>query len=99
VVLGLGTGLQRSACVVFDLGGGSTEVVSGLGGSPGRWTSLPFGAVTLTERYLHGNPPSAAGDRSAPGRRPRASYAAMCILPRALPPCSPAWAAPSRCSP
>ena len=58
VTLGLGSGLQRSACVVFDLGGGSTEVVSGLGESPGRWASLPFGAVTLTERYLESNPPT-----------------------------------------
>ncbi len=58
VIMGLGAPLHRSACVVFDLGGGSTEVVSGLGGAPGRWTSLPFGAVTLTERYLPSNPPS-----------------------------------------
>ena len=58
VVTGLGASAQRSACVVFDLGGGSTEVVSGLGTSPGRWTSLPFGAVTLTERFLQSNPPS-----------------------------------------
>jgi len=58
VVSGLGGSALRSACVVFDLGGGSTEVVSGLGPSPGRWTSLPFGAVTLTERFLHSNPPS-----------------------------------------
>ena len=42
---------------MFDIGGGSTEVVSGVGGQPGRWVSLPFGAVTLTERYLHSNPP------------------------------------------
>ncbi len=56
VVTGLGGSALRSACVVFDLGGGSTEVVSGLGTSPGRWTSLPFGAVTLTERYLQSNP-------------------------------------------
>ena len=58
VIIGLGAPLHRSACVVFDLGGGSTEVVSGLGGAPGRWTSLPFGAVTLTERYLPSNPPA-----------------------------------------
>jgi exopolyphosphatase/guanosine-5'-triphosphate,3'-diphosphate pyrophosphatase len=58
VVSGLGGSAMRSACVVFDLGGGSTEVVSGLGASPGRWTSLPFGAVTLTERYLQSNPPT-----------------------------------------
>src|SRR5205085_2354093 len=48
---------RRSQCVVFDLGGGSTEVVSGLGLEPGRWTSLPVGAVNLTERHLHSDPP------------------------------------------
>jgi exopolyphosphatase / guanosine-5'-triphosphate,3'-diphosphate pyrophosphatase len=48
VVLGLGGPARRSSCVVFDLGGGSTEVVSGLGVRAGRWTSLPFGAVSLT---------------------------------------------------
>ena len=58
VVGGLGGSTLRSACVVFDLGGGSTEVVSGLGADPGRWTSLPFGAVTLTERFLLSNPPA-----------------------------------------
>lgn len=58
VVLGLGAPARRSSCVVFDLGGGSTEVVSGFGPSPGRWESLPFGAVSLTERFLHANPPS-----------------------------------------
>jgi exopolyphosphatase/guanosine-5'-triphosphate,3'-diphosphate pyrophosphatase len=42
--------------VVFDLGGGSTEVVSGLGERAGRWVSLPFGAVSLTERHLHHSP-------------------------------------------
>jgi exopolyphosphatase/guanosine-5'-triphosphate,3'-diphosphate pyrophosphatase len=63
VVLGLGTSLTRSACIVFDVGGGSTEVVSGLGDRPGRWTSLPYGAVTLTERFLSSNPPSLAETR------------------------------------
>jgi exopolyphosphatase/guanosine-5'-triphosphate,3'-diphosphate pyrophosphatase len=56
VVLGLGRPARRSACVVFDLGGGSTEVVSGLGEQPGRWASLPFGAVSLTEKFLDGTP-------------------------------------------
>jgi exopolyphosphatase/guanosine-5'-triphosphate,3'-diphosphate pyrophosphatase len=60
VVLGLGGPARRSSCVVFDLGGGSTEVVSGLGERAGRWVSLPFGAVSLTERFLHESPAGAA---------------------------------------
>ncbi len=59
VVLGLGARARASQCVVFDLGGGSTEVVSGVGLESGRWTSLPFGAVSLTERLLTEDPPSA----------------------------------------
>jgi len=58
VVTAQGGPARRSPCVVFDIGGGSTEVVSGFGLEPGRWTSLPFGAVTLTERYLGGHPPA-----------------------------------------
>jgi exopolyphosphatase/guanosine-5'-triphosphate,3'-diphosphate pyrophosphatase len=60
VVMGLGKGMRGSQCVVFDLGGGSTEVVSGVGERLGRWTSLPFGAVTLTERWGAGDPPTDA---------------------------------------
>ncbi len=56
VVMGLGAPARRSQCIVFDLGGGSTEVVSGLGLEPGRWASLPFGAVNLTERHLRSDP-------------------------------------------
>lgn len=59
VVLGLGRSAARSACVAFDVGGGSTEVVSGFAASPGRWTSLPFGAVSLTERFVKSDPPDA----------------------------------------
>ncbi len=56
VVAGLGSAARRSQCIVFDLGGGSTEVVSGVGDRAGRWVSLPFGAVSLTERHLHHDP-------------------------------------------
>jgi exopolyphosphatase/guanosine-5'-triphosphate,3'-diphosphate pyrophosphatase len=56
VIAGLGARARRSPCVVFDLGGGSTEIISGVGLSAGRWISLPFGAVTLTERHLHTDP-------------------------------------------
>jgi exopolyphosphatase/guanosine-5'-triphosphate,3'-diphosphate pyrophosphatase len=58
VVSGLGPAGSRSSAVVFDIGGGSTEVVSGVGQQPGRWASLPIGAVSLTERFLHSNPPT-----------------------------------------
>jgi len=57
VVAGLGASAQRSPCVVFDIGGGSTEVVSGVGEQAGRWISLPFGAVSLTERFISTDPP------------------------------------------
>lgn len=57
VVQGLGGTAVRSSCVVFDIGGGSTEVVSGVGERAGRWTSLPVGAVTLTERHIGSDPP------------------------------------------
>jgi exopolyphosphatase/guanosine-5'-triphosphate,3'-diphosphate pyrophosphatase len=56
VVLSLRSAGRRSPCVVFDLGGGSTEVVSGLGPEAGRWASLPFGAVGLTEKFILSNP-------------------------------------------
>ena len=58
VILGLGQAARDSQCVVFDLGGGSTEVVSGVGERLGRWVSLPFGAVTLTERLGASDPPT-----------------------------------------
>jgi len=56
VISGLGGSARRSACIVFDLGGGSTEIVSGMGPEVGRWVSLPFGAVNLTERFVTSNP-------------------------------------------
>lgn len=56
VVLGLRSVARRSPCVVFDLGGGSTEIVSGLGSEAGRWASLPIGAVSLTEKFVRSDP-------------------------------------------
>jgi exopolyphosphatase/guanosine-5'-triphosphate,3'-diphosphate pyrophosphatase len=51
VVFGLAGRVRSQQCVVFDLGGGSTEIVSGVGGQAGRWVSLPVGAVVLAERF------------------------------------------------
>lgn len=58
VISGLGQRARQSQCIVFDLGGGSTEVVSGVGDRSGRWVSLPFGAVSLTERFFGQGPPN-----------------------------------------
>jgi exopolyphosphatase/guanosine-5'-triphosphate,3'-diphosphate pyrophosphatase len=60
-----GTPLARADCcpppyLVTDIGGGSTEFV--LGGPEGASgaRSVDIGCVRLTERHLHGDPPSAA---------------------------------------
>jgi len=60
VISGSGESVRGSQSVVFDLGGGSTEVVSGVGERLGRWTSLAFGAVTLSERLVSSDPPTDA---------------------------------------
>jgi len=59
-----GTPLARADCcpppyLVIDIGGGSTEFV--LGGPEGASgaRSVDIGCVRLTERHLHGDPPSA----------------------------------------
>jgi exopolyphosphatase/guanosine-5'-triphosphate,3'-diphosphate pyrophosphatase len=55
------TGLALTGpVVVFDLGGGSTEIIRGRAGDDEvveRAVSLDVGAVRLTERHLHADPP------------------------------------------
>lgn len=48
---GLLPGLEADKCVVIDIGGGSTELMSLKGGE-----SLDMGSVRFTERYLKSNP-------------------------------------------
>ncbi len=50
--------LAAGDLVVADVGGGSTEVIAGRGGAVGSLVSLPIGSVRLTERHLHGDPPT-----------------------------------------
>ncbi len=57
VVHGL-AGTGRS--VVMDIGGGSTEWAAGDGPVLNQTRSVPIGAVTLTEKHLKSDPPSAA---------------------------------------
>jgi exopolyphosphatase/guanosine-5'-triphosphate,3'-diphosphate pyrophosphatase len=45
--------------LIVDIGGGSTELVVGEGGEPGKSVSLDVGCVRLTERFLGSDPPSA----------------------------------------
>ena len=47
--------------LVADIGGGSTEFVTGQPGTPaGHAISVDIGCVRMTERHLHGDPPSGA---------------------------------------
>jgi exopolyphosphatase/guanosine-5'-triphosphate,3'-diphosphate pyrophosphatase len=46
--------------IVFDIGGGSTELILGRGASVERHKSVDVGAVRLTERLLTGDSPSDA---------------------------------------
>jgi exopolyphosphatase/guanosine-5'-triphosphate,3'-diphosphate pyrophosphatase len=43
---------------VVDLGGGSTEVIAGLGTNPAESISLDLGAVSLTREFLVDDPPT-----------------------------------------
>jgi exopolyphosphatase/guanosine-5'-triphosphate,3'-diphosphate pyrophosphatase len=56
-----GTGLPAGArALVFDVGGGSTELIAGpLGAAPVELRSLDIGSVRLTERCVRGDPPAA----------------------------------------
>jgi exopolyphosphatase/guanosine-5'-triphosphate,3'-diphosphate pyrophosphatase len=49
----------RAASLIIDIGGGSTEFIIGRPGEGPSFSSLPLGAVHLTERFIKGDPPSA----------------------------------------
>jgi exopolyphosphatase/guanosine-5'-triphosphate,3'-diphosphate pyrophosphatase len=54
-----GEGKNRLAsAVVVDIGGGSTEVIRTRPRSAATEASLPLGAVYLTERFIHHDPPT-----------------------------------------
>lgn len=50
-----GVGATDEHTLVVDIGGGSTELIL-----PGFETSIDVGSVRLTERFLHGDPPTPA---------------------------------------
>jgi exopolyphosphatase/guanosine-5'-triphosphate,3'-diphosphate pyrophosphatase len=52
---------DRDDCIlVADIGGGSTELVTGCGGQVEFWTSLQAGVVRQTERHIKHDPPQPA---------------------------------------
>jgi exopolyphosphatase/guanosine-5'-triphosphate,3'-diphosphate pyrophosphatase len=50
---------------VLDIGGGSTEIVTGIGSTVTSATSIDVGSVRLTERILKTSPPEAAAIENA----------------------------------
>jgi exopolyphosphatase/guanosine-5'-triphosphate,3'-diphosphate pyrophosphatase len=54
--------------IVLDIGGGSTELVRGIGYSMGSLKSYPLGAVRLTEQLMRSDPPSPAECSAADAR-------------------------------
>jgi exopolyphosphatase/guanosine-5'-triphosphate,3'-diphosphate pyrophosphatase len=54
-----------AALAVMDIGGGSTEVVLGRGNTVQFRDSLQLGAVRLTERTMHADPPTEAERQAA----------------------------------
>lgn len=54
-----GLGLASGPVTVFDIGGGSTEIIHGhTGGSVSAAVSLDVGSVRLTERHVKSDPPA-----------------------------------------
>lgn len=70
--------------VVLDLGGGSTEVVRGLGGLLRERSSYPLGAVRLTEMHLKGDPPGNAALAAADAAIEHALAAVEPLAPGSL---------------
>jgi exopolyphosphatase/guanosine-5'-triphosphate,3'-diphosphate pyrophosphatase len=60
-----GASPPRPPFLVVDIGGGSTEFVLGDGDGVRAARSVDIGCVRLTERHLHGDPPSAEQIRRA----------------------------------
>lgn len=52
VYLGVVNSLEFSDALIVDIGGGSTELILCKERMVTQWTSLPFGAVNLTENFL-----------------------------------------------
>jgi len=75
--------LAPARYLVVDVGGGSTEIIAVDAGRVVSQTSIPIGAVRLTERHLHHDPPDRAGDRRAE-RRHRSPPPTL-DLPRSVP--------------
>ena len=71
---------HRGPFLVVDLGGGSTELVLGTT-SPVAAVSMDVGSVRLTERHLHGDPPTAAEIAAASADVSAALDAAQKVVP------------------
>ena len=50
----------EASLLVFDIGGGSTELILGDANGVGRYKSLDIGAVRLSERFFKSDPPAEA---------------------------------------
>jgi exopolyphosphatase/guanosine-5'-triphosphate,3'-diphosphate pyrophosphatase len=50
--------LLAGELVVCDVGGGSTEIIVGRAGAIASLVSVPVGSVRMSERHLHGDPPT-----------------------------------------
>ncbi len=57
VIEGLRWDRERGEYLVVDIGGGSVEIVRGVGNRVIGWTSLELGCVRLTDRFLSSDPP------------------------------------------
>ncbi len=51
---------STDSTLVFDIGGGSTELIYGTGATPEAYTSLQLGVLRQSERHLGSDPPSEA---------------------------------------
>jgi exopolyphosphatase / guanosine-5'-triphosphate,3'-diphosphate pyrophosphatase len=74
----LGATAHRSAderTLVFDIGGGSTELIVGSGHEVGFYISLQAGTIRQSERHLTSDPPEARRRDSQPDRARRSRAA------------------------